>query len=114
MLPPGPRSTYNIEYEISLSSLGDASRVRIRTGSGNVEAFMLQYETLVATQPYQVVRYDVAHGYAHRDLLNHEGDVIDKRPMSEHLGRKEALQEAMGDLKSNWHSYRENFVARLP
>ena len=34
---------------------------------------MVQYETKIGDSWYPVVRYDTAHGVAHKDVLNHRG-----------------------------------------
>jgi hypothetical protein len=37
---------------------------------GKIVFFRVQYETKINLIWYPVVRYDTAHGFAHRDLLN--------------------------------------------
>ena len=55
-----------------------------------------------------VVRYDTAHGFAHRDLLRPDGSAI-KTPLG--LGDwNVALTVATDDLKANWRWYREQFL----
>lgn len=42
---------------------------------GKIIFFRVQYETKVKDTWYPVVRYDTTHGFAHRDLMNIEGEV---------------------------------------
>ena len=50
-----------------------------------------------------VVRYDTAHGFAHRDLIAPNG-TIDKTPLFLHAFN-EALDFSEADLRSNWKNY---------
>jgi len=43
-----------------------------RVGKRVVE-FRVQYETKLGGEWYPVVRYDTAHGFAHRDLIDRHG-----------------------------------------
>ena len=57
---------------------------------------------------YPVVRYDTAHGYAHRDIMTIQGD-INKTPLF-NQDYNDALTFAENDLKSNWESYKRRFL----
>ena len=75
--------------------------------------FTVQYEAVIDGKTYPVVRYDCAHGFAHRDVLDHEGRNVDKWPVGG-LSYKEALQYAIADLRANWRQYRADFERRMP
>ncbi len=55
--------------------LSDTDRKRHEhiTEKDRVAGFVVQYETLSEGKWLPVVRYDTAHGYAHKDLLNPDG-----------------------------------------
>ena len=55
-----------------------------------------------------MVRYDTAHGFAHRDLLNMYGEVR-KTPLF-NQDYNDALAFAENDLKTNWLSYKRDFT----
>ena len=55
-----------------------------------------------------MVRYDTAHGFAHRDLLNIKGEVI-KTPLF-NQDFNDSLTFSESDLKTNWESYKRNFT----
>jgi hypothetical protein len=59
-------------------------------------------------QWHPIVRYDTAHGFAHRDLINRRGDVT-KTPLFIN-DYNDALAFAESDLKANWEIYRERFL----
>ena len=93
-----------------LIQLGPADRLRehhVRS-RGRIISFTVQYETLWQGRWLPVVRYDTAHGFAHRDLYDVQGKAI-KTPLFI-LNYNQALTFAESDLKANWQVYRERFV----
>ena len=55
-------------YFILLDISGqDRLRVRIETTKGGVNYFVVQYETIINDEWVAIVRYDLAHGFFHRD-----------------------------------------------
>jgi hypothetical protein len=55
------------------------------------------------------VRFDNAHGYAHRDLLNRQGRVKQKDPIPGNPTLAEALTRGQQDIMQNWQRYRREF-----
>ena len=55
-----------------------------------------------------MVRYDTEHGFAHRDLLDINGNK-QKTPMFT-KDYNEALTFAEYDIKSNWKMYKQGFL----
>lgn len=53
------------------------------------------------------MRYDTAHGFAHRDLMNIHGRV-DKTPLF-NQDYNDALTFAENDLKTNWEYYKKRY-----
>ena len=70
--------------------------------------FRLQLETNVEGRWASVVRYDTAHGFAHRDLIDRRGRV-QKTPLF-NMDYNEALSFAESDLKANWRDYKRHFM----
>ena len=89
--------------------------VRVRhthlTIQGRIVSFVVQLEIRIGDQWVPVVRYDTAHGFAHRDILHANGSVT-KTPLFV-VDYSEALTYAEGDLKSNWDLYRERFLREM-
>lgn len=75
---------------------------------GKIVFFRLQLETKIDDKWFPVVRYDTAHGFAHRDILTIKGDVK-KTPLF-NQDYNDALTFAEGDLKSNWEYYKKRFL----
>ena len=69
--------------------------------------FSIQIEISRKGEWVPVVRYDTAHGFAHRDTFSQDGRV-EKIPLRiDHWG--DALTYAENDLKVNWRTYISNF-----
>ena len=52
------------------------------------------------------------HGYAHKDILDRRGRVIEKVEMA-NMDYKKALQIAILDIDSNWRIYKQRFFKGL-
>ena len=78
---------------------------------GKVISFSVQVEVRYKDRWYPVVRYDTAHGFAHRDFLHPDGR-IDKTSLFLQ-DYNEALIFAEEDLKNNWELYKEKFLREV-
>ena len=78
-----------------------------RVNRGRIEQFVIQYETKLQLKWLVVVRYDTAHGFAHRDLMHVDGRT-DKLSLGT-LNFNDALTFAENDIKNNWSKYRANY-----
>lgn len=96
-----------VEYAVRLGVRDRYRHLHIRRGR-RIVYFRVQYETLVGCDWQVVVRYDTAHGFAHRDLVTKDGNII-KTPLFI-VDYKEALIFAESDLKANWEIYKERFL----
>ena len=89
----------------------DRLRFRIETEKGSVVNIVVQYEAMIKGSWLEIVRYDCAHGYFHRDVL-YPGGRKEKQPIAiENLN--DALQYAEQDLKDRWSWYKERYKRRL-
>ena len=73
-----------------------------------ITEFSVQIEMPIGGQWQAVVRYDTAHGVAHRDLFHGDGSV-EKTPLQV-TSLNEALTVAENDLRANWERYRHAFL----
>ena len=96
-----------VTYEILLTDV-DRKRYTHRSERGEVDSFIVQFETFVFDNWVPVVRYDTAHGYAHKDILHLDGrkEKIDLGPMT----LKEALVLADRNINENWIKYNHRFL----
>ena len=83
-------------------------RTSFSTARGRVNGFSIQLEVHREANWHPVVRYDSAHGVAHRDLLHPDGRQHKTLlPLSSFA---DALTFAQADLNKNWREYRRRFV----
>jgi hypothetical protein len=86
----------------------DRMRYRFRLESGTVTDLMIQYEAKIEEEWYDIVRYDFAHRFFHRDLISPKGEKVKKKIEIDDM--KLAALYAEEDLKDRWEWYRENYV----
>ena len=95
--------------------IGTAGDIRLRfkisTKQWKVIEFLVQLEVNIAGKWKPVVRYDNAHDFPHRDVLNIAGECIEKMPLK--LGTlDEILEYAEQDLLDRVDWYIERFFKR--
>ena len=78
---------------------------------GKVTGFVVQYEIFFEGKWMPVVRYDTAHGYAHKDLINPDGSK--EKIFIGVIDLNEALTLADRDINENWERYKERFFRRM-
>src|SRR4030065_773190 len=81
------------------------------TDKGKVIEFVVQYETLFENKWVAIVRYDTAHGYAHKDLMNPDGSK--EKIFIGVADLNEALTMADKDINENWERYKERYLRRI-
>ncbi len=96
-----------IEYVLRIGPSDRYRHLHIQQ-SGKIVFFRVQYETKIGDDWYPVVRYDTAHGFAHRDLLNMHGNIR-KTPLF-NQNYNDALSFAESDLRTNWLFYKQAFT----
>lgn len=96
-----------VEYVIRIGS-SDRYRHSHISAREKIVFFRVQYETKINNVWYPVVRYDTAHGFVHRDLLDIKGRAV-KTPLF-NQDYNDALTFAESDLKSNWEYYKKRFL----
>ena len=100
----------DVDYDDELDDAAhEWRRVRIWKEPGQVTRFVIQYETTLAGKRVAVVRYDTAHGFAHRDRFDRHGHEFDKTAIGLGLSLDAALAIAEQDLRQHWRRYRRDF-----
>jgi hypothetical protein len=96
-----------VEYWRELG-LGVRYRVRFTKAKGKVLAFVVQFEVQRDGQWLPVIRYDTAHGFAHRDRYRGDGSVRhhEKLPVSDFNA---AFTMASQDVRKNWKKWIAEF-----
>lgn len=78
------------------------------TQKGAMIRFVVQYETKVEGRWQQVIRYDGAHGFAHKDIYNRRGEKLFQIPLLLDFGQSLTLADK--DINDNWETYLERFL----
>lgn len=86
-------------------------RVRLSIVKGELRDIVFQYETLIEKKWTAIVRYDLAHGFFHRDVLKPNGDK--EKTIIEITGLKEASIFAEQDIKDKWEFYKQRYVKAI-
>ncbi len=73
--------------------------------------FRIQLEILVDEEWHSIVRYDTAHGKAHRDILHPNDKQI--KDWFEGYSVEEVLTIGQKDIMENWNTYREQFIKEM-
>jgi hypothetical protein len=87
------------------------SKEFIKTVSIDVSNIMVQYEANINGLWREIVRYDCAHGFLHRDVIL-AGGKTEKQPLSI-ANLNDALQYAEQDIKDRWQWYKERYIRGL-
>lgn len=83
-------------------------RIRFELDRGQVLSFVVQLECFIEESDWHpIVRYDTAHGFAHRDTMRPNGEVEKIEIGVENY--QDGLNYAMDDLKANWQVYRRRY-----
>jgi len=72
---------------------------------------LVQYETLIDDEWVDIVRYDLAHGFFHRDVMTPKGEK--EKQFINITNLENALNYAQQDLKDRWEFYKEQYLKQL-
>ncbi len=89
----------------------DRKRHEHTIDKGRVIGFVVQYEVLIKNEWNPVVRYDTAHGVAHKDLINPDGSK--EKIFLGAADLNEALSLADKDVNENWERYKDRYFRRI-
>ena len=83
-------------------------RVRLSIKKGELNNLVFQYESLIAKKWTPIVRYDLAHGFFHRDVMKPNGEK--EKTVIEIAGLREASIFAEQDIKDKWEFYKQRYL----
>ncbi len=86
-------------------------RVRLIIKKGKLTDIVFQYESLIVKVWTPIVRYDLAHGFFHRDVMKPGGGK--EKTVIEIAGLKEASIFAEQDIKDKWEFYKQRYLKSL-
>ena len=86
-------------------------RVRLTIDNGILVDLVFQYESYIEEKWREIVRYDLAHGFFHRDIISPGGDKEKKR--IEISDMRMAATFAEQDIKDKWEFYKSKYLKEL-
>lgn len=90
----------------------DRLRVVFVTEKGKVtEITLVQYEAEIGGKWRALVRYDVAHGYLHRDIMSPDG-TREKLELP-YMDLGEALTQVLEEIHRQWEFYRRVYEEKM-
>ena len=89
----------------------DRLRVRLETEKGELINIIVQYESLIDNKWTAIVRYDIEHGFFHRDIMTPKGEKI-KTPI-DISDLNSATIYAEQDIKDKWEHYKQRYLKGL-
>ena len=86
----------------------DRLRIRLVVEKGELTNFVVQYESFISNKWTAIVRYDMEHGFFHRDFMMPKGEKI-KTPL-EIIDLNSATIYAEQDIKDKWEYYKRKYL----
>jgi len=86
----------------------DRLRVRLKIEKGVLINLVVQYESLIDNKWTAIVRYDIEHGFFHRDMMTPKGEKI-KTPI-DISDLNSATIYAEQDIKDKWEHYKQRYL----
>ena len=78
---------------------------------GKVLEFTIQYEAHTDGVWHEIVRYDMAHGRPHKDLLHPDGTETKEEYL--YYDVDQVLTLGQNDIRKNWTAYREQYEKEI-
>ncbi|MFH1005114.1 MAG: hypothetical protein V1781_06435, partial [Bacteroidota bacterium] len=92
------------EFIKRLDKVGhERMRVKLTIDKGKLTDLIFQYESLIDNHWQEIVRYDLAHGFFHRDFITPKGEKEKMR--IEIFDLKTSATFAEQDIKDKWEFY---------
>jgi hypothetical protein len=97
------------EFVKSLDEEGnERMRVKLMIKKGKLIDIVFQYESLIIRKWTPIIRYDLAHGFFHRDVMKAGGEK--EKTVIEIAGLSEASIFAEQDIKDKWEFYKQRYL----
>ena len=78
---------------------------------GKVLEFAIQYKAQIDGVWHEIVRYDMAHGRPHKDLLH--ADSTEAKEEFLYYDADQVLTLGQDDIRKNWAAYREQYEKEM-
>ena len=100
------------EFTKRLDKIGhERMRVKLIIDKGKLTDLVFQYESFIDNHWRDIVRYDLAHGFFHRDFIMPKGEK--EKIRIEIFDLKTAATFAEQDIKDKWEFYKTKYLKEL-
>lgn len=89
----------------------DRLRIRLDIEKGEMVNIVVQYESLIENKWTAIVRYDIEHGFFHRDTMTPKGEKSKTRIDISDLNSATIYAER--DIKDKWEHYKRRYLKGL-
>ena len=76
-----------------------------------ITSFVIQYEAEIDGEWHEIVRYDTAHGYPHKDIMHPDG--TETKEEFPYYTSAEVMTLGQSDIRKNWSRYREQYEREM-
>ena len=100
------------EFIKTLDEFGrERIRIKLSIDKGKLIDLFFQYESLISGKWKEIVRYDIAHGFFHRDFIYPSGKKKKTRIQISEL--RTAATFAEQDIRDKWDFYKAKYLKEL-
>lgn len=89
----------------------DRIRENFSVDKGKVERIVVQYESYIHDKWIPIIRFDTAHDFFHKDIIN--PDFTKNKIEITSFNLNDALTFAELDLKNNWQRYKAQYLEKM-
>ncbi len=89
----------------------DGLRVRLEIDKSKLINIVVQYESLIDNKWTAIIRYDIEHGFFHRDMMTPKGEKIKTTIDISDLNSATIFAEQ--DIKDKWEYYKQRYFKGL-
>jgi hypothetical protein len=104
------RKSWNSPICICLQYGIDEIRINLLVEAGMVTDFQVIYLTMLNGHMHQVLRYDCAHGFPHKDVLFTKPK---RKVRIQSNDYKRIIDDAICDIRENWREYKAKYLREL-
>jgi hypothetical protein len=101
------RPRRRLEHFVVTFTQDDEAIVHLEREGRTVAKFSVQYRAKIQGEWRSIVRFDTAHGRAHKDVSYPDGTQETQELRLDDYGL--ALTQALRDVKTHWGFYRERY-----
>jgi len=93
--------------------LSDEDRIRenFSIDKGKIKRIVVQYESYIHNKWIPIIRFDTAHNFFHKDIIN--PDTTKNKIEITSFNLNDALTFAELDLKNNWQRYKAQYLEKM-